>query len=233
MKRVKSLERYFYALDYEKEIKSKLTSKQFIVYTYLLSISKWDSQTKEEHYYVYFNSFTAKEAAAVCGVSQPTWRAAIKRLLELNFIQNKEGEKWYTIPFPKVYAPLNTRLISTLLQFSMAINNSGNLAGVYSTLYRYWHNCYENEKRCCITISSLVKLFGGREELSTYKYYEILLHLFNSTGLMLINFNSKKYCGKKYTEYEIKFVNNQLPESLKNECYGSDSIKDIIESLNE
>lgn len=71
------------------------------------------------------------------------------------------------------------------------------------------------------------------EELSTYKYYEILLHLFNSTGLMLINFNSKKYCGKKYTEYEIKFVNNQLPESLKNECYGSDSIKDIIESLNE
>ena len=129
MKRVKSLERYFYALDYEKEIKSKLTSKQFIVYTYLLSISKWDSQTKEEHYYLYFNSFTAKEAAAVCGISQPTWRAAIKRLLELNFIQNKEGEKWYTIPFPKVYAPLNTRLISTLLQFSMAINNSGNLAG--------------------------------------------------------------------------------------------------------
>ena len=49
MKRIKSLERYFYALDYEKRIKTTLTKKQFLVYTYLMSISKWDSQSKEEH----------------------------------------------------------------------------------------------------------------------------------------------------------------------------------------
>lgn len=57
MKRTKSLERYFYALNYEARIKSKLTKKQFAVYTYLLSISKWDAQTSEYHYYVYWNSF--------------------------------------------------------------------------------------------------------------------------------------------------------------------------------
>lgn len=85
MKRVKSLERYFYALDYEKEIKSKLTSKQFIVYTYLLSISKWDSQTKEEHYYVYFNSFTAKEedGKAILKASE-----FIKKIIETEEVRN-------------------------------------------------------------------------------------------------------------------------------------------------
>lgn len=223
--------RYFYALNYEKEIKTKLTSKQFIVYTYLLSISKWDAQTNEQHYYVYFNSFTAKEAARICGVSQPTWRAAIKKLLDLGFIQYKEEDKWYTIPLPKEYAPLNVKLLSALLQFSSAINNSGNLAGVYSTLYRYWKNqslCCES---CCVTVSSLIRLFGGTTDTTTYKYYEILLHLFNSTGLMTIQFNRKKYCGKFYTEYEILFVNNQLPSNLENSYYEPDDIKNIVEAL--
>lgn len=230
-KRTKSLERYFYALNYEKEVKSKLTSKQFIVYTYLLSVSKWDAQSNEQHYYVYFNSFTAKAAAEICGVSQPTWRTAIKKLLDLGFIQYKEGDKWYTIPFPKEYAPLNVKLLSTLLQFSSAINNSGNLAGVYSTLYRYWYNQNLCNEPCCITVSSLIRLFGGATDIITYKYYEILLHLFNSTGLMTIKFNQKKYCGKPYIEYEILFVSNQIPNNLEDSFCEPDDIKDIVEAI--
>ena len=228
MKRTKSLERYFYALDYEKQIKSKLTSKQFAVYTYLLSISKWDAQSKEQHYYVYFNSFSAKDGAEKCNISQPTWRTAIKKLLELGFICQGSEEKWYTIPFPKEYSALNTKLLGTLLQFSAVFSNGGGLAGVYSTLHRYWRSCYNNEKSCTVTISALINLFGGHRDIVTCKYYEILLHLFNSTGLMKINFNKKKYCGKNYTEYEILFVENSLPEELENEGYGADDIKDIV-----
>lgn len=229
MKRTRSLERYFYALDYEKKIKSKLTKKQFAAYTFLLSISKWDAQSQEQHYYVYKNSFTAKEAGERCKISQPTWRKALEVLQELSFI--KDNGDFYTIPFPREYSPLNIKLISTLLDFSIAIDDSGNLAGVYSTLYKYWNNCYNNNCKCCITIASLVALFGGKRELKSYKYYEILLHLFNSTGLMTIKFNKKKYCGNIYTEYEIVFVNNQLPSSLDNQCYGADDIKDILEAI--
>lgn len=59
-KRTKSLERYFYSLDYEKKIKSKLTRKQFAIYTYLLYLSNWNSIEGENHYYVYRNSFNIK-----------------------------------------------------------------------------------------------------------------------------------------------------------------------------
>jgi hypothetical protein len=39
----KNQERDFEALDYGKEEKAKLTAKQYLVYSYLMSISKWDA----------------------------------------------------------------------------------------------------------------------------------------------------------------------------------------------
>lgn len=60
-------ERYFRVLDYEKKEKSPLTEKQYLVYAYLLSISKWNPL--ESHYYVYKNSFLVKEACALIDVS--------------------------------------------------------------------------------------------------------------------------------------------------------------------
>ena len=53
----KSQDRWFEALDYQKKIKSTLTAKQYLVYSYLLSVSKWNPQDKEDHYYVYFNKY--------------------------------------------------------------------------------------------------------------------------------------------------------------------------------
>ena len=53
-----------------------------------MSISKWDSQTKENHYYVYKNSFTITSAAAAVGISRPTWRTAIEKLEEAKYIKD-------------------------------------------------------------------------------------------------------------------------------------------------
>lgn len=229
MKRTKSLERFFYALDYEKRIKSSLTKKQFLIYTYLMSISKWDSQSKEEHYYVYFNSFTVKEACAKIGISQPTWRTAIQKLEKENLIATRD--KWYKINFPTTYAPLHIHLISFLLEFSAAINNSGNLVGVYATLYRYWKVCKDNNQCCCVSINQLLKLFEVRHDEITGRYYELLMSLFMCQGLMTIKMNNKKYKGIPYTEYEIQFVNTQLPTVLNSKSYGTDDVKEIIEAL--
>lgn len=229
MKRIKSLERYFYALDYEKRIKTTLTKKQFLVYTYLMSISKWDSQSKEEHYYVYFNSFTVKDACSKIGISQPTWRTAIKKLQEEGLIDICSS--WYKIHFPSTYAPLHIHLISFLLEFSAAINNSGNLVGVYATLYRYWKVCQDNGQKCCVSINQLLKLFEVHHYEATGKYYELLMGLFMTQGLMTISTNDKKYKGNLYTEYEIKFVNTQLPASIQEKTYGPDDVKEIVEAL--
>ena len=229
MKRTKSLERFFYALDYEKRIKSSLTKKQLLVYTYLMSISKWDAQAKEEHYHVYFNSFTVKDACSKIGISQPTWRTAIQKLDKEGLIAVKD--KWYKINFPATYAPLHIHLISFLLEFSAAINNSGNLVGVYATLYRYWKICQDNDQRCCVSINQLLKLFEARHDEITGKYYELLMGLFITQGLMTIKMNDKKYKGTLYTEYEIQFVNTQLPTPLGAKNYGVDDVKEIVEAL--
>jgi len=60
-------ERYFKVVDYEKRKKGPLTEKQYLVYAYLLSISKWNPT--ESHYYVYKNSFLVKDACKLIGVS--------------------------------------------------------------------------------------------------------------------------------------------------------------------
>jgi hypothetical protein len=39
----KSQDRLFEALNYGKGEKAKLTTKQYLVYSYLISISKWDA----------------------------------------------------------------------------------------------------------------------------------------------------------------------------------------------
>jgi hypothetical protein len=229
MKRVKSLERYFYALDYEKQIKTNLTKKQFLVYTFLLSKSLWDAQSSEEHYYVYKNSFVIKDATKKLGISQPTWRSAIKKLIDEKLV--KEKDRYYEIYFPKTYAPLNIKLISFLLDFSIYINNSGNIVGVYSTLYKYWELTYKNNKKCCISINQLLKLFEINHTAQSGKYYEILLAIFETQGLMTIKKNARKYKGQNYIEYEILFMNHQLPKNIEEQNYGPDDIKDIITAL--
>lgn len=228
MKRTKSLERYFYAIDYEKKIKSKLTKKQFSVYTYLLSKSMWDAQTKEQHYYVYKNSFTVTGAADKLKISRPTWRASIEKLKKEGFIS--EEENWYEIYFPTDFAPLHRSLISFLLDFSVELNG-GNLVGVYATLYKYWNYRQQNNEKCCISINQLLHLFDSRHDHISGRYYEIALAIFESQGLMTIQHNNRKFNGGNYIEYEIKFVNTQLPKGFTDNNYGPSDIKDVVEAI--
>ena len=111
---------------------SNLTAKQYLVYAYLMSISIWNAQQKEGHYYVYKNSFTVKDAATLLNISENTWRSAIRELRKQGYIwyecekepeeqednieknsqkklimKEKKGTKYYIINFPKNYVPLD------------------------------------------------------------------------------------------------------------------------------
>lgn len=79
-----------------------------MVYSYLLSISKWNPQDKEDHYYVYFNSFKIKDACELLKISQPTWRSAIEKLENLGYIRKYPEQKFFLIDYAREsYAPLN------------------------------------------------------------------------------------------------------------------------------
>ena len=112
-------ERYFKTIPYEKQQKGPLTEKQYLVYAYLLSISKWNPN--EAHYYVYKNSFKIKDAIEVIGVSDNTWRRAIQALITNHYISENTTTKSYQIYHGIDYAALNINLIKNLVKYSKCI----------------------------------------------------------------------------------------------------------------
>ena len=62
----KNKDRYFEALDIKKKQRAKLTPKQYLVYSYLVSISKWNANKAEQHYYTYKNSYVFNDFKAAC-----------------------------------------------------------------------------------------------------------------------------------------------------------------------
>jgi hypothetical protein len=114
----------------------------------LLSISKINNNGL---HYVYKNSFLVKDACELLGISQPTWRNALKKLEEEFYITIKE--KYYIIDIPNSFAPLNINLICYLIKFGNEIKHGGNIVSVYSVLWKYWKHCQINKEECHISIN--------------------------------------------------------------------------------
>lgn len=229
----KSTERYYEAIDYGKKQKAKLTKKQYLVYSYLMSMSKWNAQRREDHYYVYKNTFLIKDACKMLGISQPTWRNAIQKLQELFYIT--EFDAYYQIEIPNTYAPLDIYLIKYLLQYGTEIQNGGHIVSVYSVLYRYWYYCTKNGDSCEISISQLLNLFDSRNGKTNAITYRLMLSLFDSSELIKMAKVGREYQGEPYTAYLIKEVKLALTNEEKKrlETLGNGDIKEILKALGE
>ena len=225
----KSQERLFEALNYGKIEKAKLTTKQYLVYSYLMSVSKWDAQDKEKHYYVYKNSFLIKDVCVLLNISQPTWRSAIKKLKEKLYIQ--EFDKYYIIDIPNTYAPLNINLIKFLLQFGSVIDNGGNIISVYSLIYRYYKFCCDNNQICEITINQLRKIFNTKSSKEVLTTYRLMIDIFEIYNLMEIDRVGKQFQGNPYLSYVVKNVNLNVSKDSISDNGGPDNIENIIVAL--
>ena len=225
----KSQERLFEALNYGKIEKAKLTTKQYLVYSYLMSVSKWDALDKEKHYYVYKNSFLIKDVCVLLNISQPTWRSAIKKLKEKLYIQ--EFDKYYIIDIPNTYAPLNINLIKFLLQFGSVIDNGGNIISVYSLIYRYYKFCCDNNQICEITINQLRKIFNTKSSKEVLTTYRLMIDIFEIYNLMEIDRVGKQFQGNPYLSYVVKNVNLNVSKDSISDNGGPDNIENIIVAL--
>lgn len=221
------------ALKYECREESLLTTKQYLVYAYLLSISKWNAARQEDHYYVYKNSFTIKDAIEKINITYPTWRSSIKKLCELSYIEETPDKKSYLLYFPEIYAPLDLKLISFLLPFGGAIKNGENIVSVYSVVYRYWDYCLKHPEKgpCEITINQLKNLFKSRDHEEDYLPYKIMMNLFEHYGLIKIKRVGRQFKGKPYTAYQILNVNLMPPQDIDLDITAPGDVKDIIEAL--
>ena len=237
---VKSYNRNFEALGYKEldkttmqQKQTKLTEKQYLVYSYLMSISIWNAEKKEDHYYVYKNSFKVKDACELIHISQPTWRTAIKKLDQLGYIVNTD--KWYEIYFPERYVPLNLGIITYLLPYGASIKCGGHIIAVYSVIAQYWKYQTNKGEVCEITENQLRKVFKSRTKHSDDAdliTYELMIKVFQSSNLMNIQETSKVYKGKSYTPYIIKYVSTEtLPKNLKDNSNAPDDIEEILKAI--
>lgn len=230
-----ALRRNFEALEVEKKQKqARLTPKQYLVYSYLMSISKWNAQTKETHYYVYKNSFKIKDACEAIGISQPTWRSAIAKLEQEQYI--KDMGEYYKIRLKEPYAPLHIDLIKTLLPYGKELSaihkQGGNIIAVYSLLYRYWIGCQGNRSDCKITVNQIKAIFKSERTDITTRVYKMMLGIFEAYDLinMTIHYQAAPD-GKPYPIYTIYNVKLELPKGMENEEIGDSEINHILDTI--
>lgn len=224
----KNAERCFEALDFGKAKKAKLTAKQYLVYAYLMSISKFNANG-EHHYYVYKNSFQVTKVSKFLGMSYNTWQSAIQTLIRYRYIDDF-GE-YFIISIPNSYAPLDIKLIKLLVNYGAFIKNGGRIVSVYSLIYKYWKSKTQNkDEKCMITASQISIIFSGDKRKDEIFGYRLMLALFKFLKLIDISEHEENFCGKIYSTYLIKNVRLNLPKEIEDkEEY--DNVEEIVEAL--
>lgn len=190
--------RFFESLDYNVKQKSKLSAKQYLVYSYLVSISKVNDLKTT---FVNKKSLVIKEACSFLKISQPTWRTAIKKLISESYICDKGN--FYEIKLPQLRTTLPTQIIKFLVNVGIQ-TGCGEIVAVYSTIYKYWEFCKRNNEFCEITISQLSSLFSERRDLKTLEKYRGILKIFKDYGLVDFEEIKCQVKGINYFAYRIK-----------------------------
>lgn len=174
-----------------------LTPKQYLVYSYLLSISS----KINNKYYISKQTMNIKNICEYLKISQPTWRSAIKKLIEQQYIEQIENK--YIINYDKLFAPLSAELIKYLIPFG--VQYYGNIIFIYALIYYYWiRGDYE------ITIHKIKKFFKEKRAAEDTEIYKKILNLFKDSGLIDMYTIDKHNNGVSYTICHIDNVKTDI-----------------------
>lgn len=180
---------------------AKLSVKQWLVYYYLMSICKWNGKDNERHYYIYKSSLNVSAAARLLSISRPTFYKALENLKEMCILE--EFDKYYIVQIPQIYAAVDQKTISFLLQFQKFLGVE--LIRVYVILSRiYQHQELEQWFNKATIISIL-----DHNITDTSYYAQIELYLGFLSYWKLINFKVEKRDDNtgRHKYYKIEGVN--------------------------
>lgn len=240
---MKSTSRCYEALTGKDE--SSLTPKQYLVYAYLMSISIWNAEEKESHYYVYKNEFKVKEVAELLGISENTWRSSLRELRKQNYIyypcdkeeieketyKEAKGNRYYIIYLPRTFVPLDINLIKELIKYGTKIEGAGNIVSVYSMIYKYWYYCQQRNKPCELTVTQIARVFTVKKDACVLRTYRLMIAAFEILKLAEIKEVKRTNKGKDYIAYVISNPSLKLVEKYdyNNEPEIADDILKALE----
>lgn len=161
----------------------QLTKSQWALYYWLLAHSKWNSFTREEHYYIYKNSYTNVQIMRQTGIKSPqTMTTAFKKLLsEGAIVQSPSREGAYIINTTHLYVPMSVSVLRFLLAFHQYIDPSI-LITAFAILARLY--IFDQGKPVDFTKTTLGKLLGLAKQNIDDAGIIIILSLLEHGGLI-------------------------------------------------
>lgn len=191
----------------------KLTNKQLAVYYWLISKAYWNSDSCEQHYFVYRNTINYAQMGRELGIkSYNTIKSAFNKLEEYGMIELTDTA--VLIPHAEVYTYLNIDLIRFLFQYSIILG--AELLLFYSILKRMFELDQKQGKKTSFYIKMFVLLLGHNEkDDNTYLRYRTYLDILAQEGLIKISAKENRIKGAPCLEYTLWDIKKDLPLS----CY--------------
>lgn len=180
----------------------KLTDKQWLVYYYLMSICKWNGKEQEHHYYIYKNQLNVSFASKLLSISRTTFYKGMEILTDLGVITNEDS--YYIVQIPRVYAAVDQKTITYLLQYQKYLGVE--LIRAYVILNRIYQHQELDQWFNKATLVSI--LDHNYNDTSYYPQIELFLGFFEYWGLINYEIEKKKTNVGVIKYYKIKEIHN-------------------------
>ena len=163
-----------------------LTKSQWALYYWLLAHSKWNSFERENHYYIYRDSFKNVQIMSSTGIkSKQTIVTAFKKLEEVGAIETSPfHENAYIIHTTHLYVPMNVKVLRYLLAFNAYLDPSM-LITTFAILARL--SIFEKGKPIDFTKTTLSKLLGLAKQHIDDSGIILMLAVLEHSGLITLN----------------------------------------------
>lgn len=183
----------------------KITAKQWKIYYYMLSVSKFDAKRTEKHRYIYRKDFNIAQACRDLGIkSNQTFYNAIEKLEKVGLV-SKNDINYYL--YSREWVEVNKDTLTNLIKASK--NNEGHidLLRTYLILKKLNEIAETSEERS-FTTRQLIILLGHSDKTSQY-YSEVKMYiaLLSFWGLIKVKIHteSDSILGH-YTVYHLQSV---------------------------
>ena len=185
---------------------SKITAKQWKIYYYMLSISKFNAEKVEDHRYIYKKDFNISQACRDLGIkSNQTFYNALKRLSEHNLVKVRNDNYFL---YAKNWVAINKDVLQNLVRYSKTKEKDIDLLRVFLILKKL-NKVAENYEERSFTLRQICILLGHGDTTEEYYYnVRIYLGLLCLWGLIELK-QHKQYnenLGVAYTVFHLQSV---------------------------
>lgn len=204
----------------------KITNKQWKVYYYLLSVSKFNSMKVEDHRYIYKSEINKTATCKMLGIkSVNTYNDAIEKLKDKGLI--RELDTTYLI-YAKDYVEVNKDVLINLLKFSCMKDSGIDLLRTYLAL-KYIFILAPSKAAMCFTKADIISLLGHNKKTGTY-YLQVQLYLALLSYWGLIELKQHRQYDKNIKPYTIYHIEN-VKENNLNPDFESDIETEMMNSV--